>query len=39
MNELTLDEAAKMILRQEQQDVALVMGELSSWVPDPTKLR
>ena len=39
MNELTLDEAAKMILRQEQQDVALVMGELSSWVPDTTKLR
>jgi hypothetical protein len=39
MNELTLDEAAKMILRQEQQDVALVMRELSSWVPEPAKLR
>ena len=30
MNERTLDEAARMILRQEQQDVAIVMGELSS---------
>ena len=39
MNELTLDEAARMILRQEQQDVAIVMEELSSWVPDTTKLR
>ena len=39
MNELTLDEAAKMILLREKQDVALVMGELSSWVPDPTKVR
>ena len=39
MNELTLDEAVKMVQRQEQQDVALVMRELSSWVPDPTKLR
>ncbi len=39
MNELTLDEAAKMILRQGQQDVDLVMGELSTWVPEPTKLR
>jgi hypothetical protein len=39
MNELTLDEAVKMVMRQEQQDVALVMGELSSWVPDPTKRR
>jgi len=39
MNELTIDEAVKMILRQEQRDVALVMGELSSWVPDHTKRR
>jgi hypothetical protein len=39
MNELTLDEAAKMILLREKQDVALVMGQLSSWVPDPTKVR
>ena len=39
MNELTIDEAAKIILLQDQKDVALVMGELSSWVPEPTKLR
>ena len=39
MNELTLDEASKMILQQGQQDVDLVMGELSTWVPEPTKLR
>ena len=39
MNELTLDEASEMILLQGQQDFALATGELSSWVPGPTKLR
>jgi len=39
MNELTIDEAVKIILLQKQQDVALVMRELISWVPEPTKVR